>query len=104
MTIESSGTIDLIATNDENNTVTLAISDHLEWSDENKVDMLAEKIDSYLYYIDSGQLIKAYPDAEGMTVNILLKSMHKPNEMGSMIIDSISESLEEIDVKFECEY
>jgi len=62
MSVEEKNKIDIITTNKEGILV-LTISDHLEWDDENEhLLILQDKINSYVDFIESGQMAESYPD------------------------------------------
>jgi len=101
MTIEQIDKIDLISLNEEEGYVALIISDHLEWGEKNeKLLTLQSKINSYLSFIESGQLIEEYPDAASQEVRIHLHCMHNPNEEGKKFIALICPIIEEAGFKF----
>jgi hypothetical protein len=60
MSVEDKNKINAISTNKED-VVALTISDHLEW-DSGHLLILQEKINSYLHFIESGQMHGSYPD------------------------------------------
>lgn len=66
MTIEQSQVVDSIGIDKETGKVTLTISDHLDWSDPDKhILIMQDKINTYLSFIESGELIESYPDSRG---------------------------------------
>lgn len=71
MTIEQPRVVDFISVDPSKNKVILSISDHLDWNaiDEHLV-LLQEKINSYLSFIESGDLVESYPKAKGLAVVI----------------------------------
>ena len=96
MTIEQENTIDLIGTNEEKGYVSLIISDHLEWDEKNeKLLLLQNKINAYLSFIESGQLIEEYPNTEGLKVHIVLTCMHEPNNEGMKFINLVKPTIED---------
>ncbi len=59
--------------------VYLSIIDPLVWDDENvHLFTLQEKINSYLYFFESGELLKTLPEAEGFDVVIELILKYSP--------------------------
>ena len=58
MTIEQINKIDIIGIKNNEGYVCLTISDHLNWDNENKkIEILKDKINSYLMFIESGQIL-----------------------------------------------
>jgi len=71
MSIEQSEVVDFIGTDKVTGSVTLVISDHLDWSDEHThLVLLQDKINSYLRFIESGEITEAFPQAVGKKVEI----------------------------------
>ena len=74
MTILDVNSIDIIQVDQANQTTRLIVSDHLEWvggkPDDEHLWHLQEKINSYLKYIESGQLDADYPDQAGNKVDM----------------------------------
>ena len=96
MTIESTAVVDFIGVDAETDRVVLTIVDHLEWShevEESHLKILQDKINTYLRFIESGELIGAYADAEGRNVEILLLSKHESSESGRSFLRRASEIL-----------
>jgi hypothetical protein len=67
MTVDQTNKIDAIGVDRGSGCVVLTISDHLPWSSaaDGHLELLREKLNAYLAFIESGQLIEAYPDAAG---------------------------------------
>ncbi|WP_440411885.1 DUF6572 domain-containing protein [Neorhizobium petrolearium] len=74
MTIEQLDVIDFITIDHATGDFWLSISDHLPWEDgENEhLFLLQEKINSYLRFIESGEILKKYPEArqKKLVINI----------------------------------
>ena len=82
MSVSDTHKIDFLSTDGE--TIVLTISDHLEWdtTDTHQV-ILQEKINSYLAFIESGEIFESYPlakDKESFRIQVVLK--HLPDEDG----------------------
>lgn len=66
MTIENRETVDLIGTEKNGEGVVLVISDHLDWSDpDGHLALLQEKINTYLGFVASQEMLEQYPQAAG---------------------------------------
>ena len=70
MTIEEVDKIDRLAFNRENGDVFLIISDHLAWDENEGEHLLAlqAKLNTYLEFVESGQLYAKYPRAIGKKI------------------------------------
>lgn len=82
MSIEKVKTIDFIGTNKETGAVTLGISDHLDWNDSKNEHLLIlqEKVNTYLAFIEGGQLYEECPSAKGKDVTIQVIGRYALNE------------------------
>ena len=67
--------------------VVLLISDHLPW-DAAHLSLLRSKIESYVNAAVSGGLVKAYPEAVGMSVNIRIMWQHEPTPSARRFLDA----------------
>ncbi len=77
MTIENPNVVDIVATRDDLDEVLLVITDHLEWQDVHQhLLTLQEKINGYLAFIESGELLRKYPNAAGKNVRIEVALKH----------------------------
>lgn len=102
MTIEQENVIDIIAVNEEKKYISLIISDHLEWDEENeKLLLLQNKINSYLAYIETGQIYEQYPDSKGLDFHIVLTCMYEPSSEGLKFLRLVTPIVEEAGFYFE---
>ncbi len=77
MTIEDQATIDFLGLSAAG-AVVLTISNHLQW-EKGTLLKLQKKISAYLSFIESGDIYKSYPEAEGKTIRIHIVSNHQPD-------------------------
>ena len=70
MSIDDQKIVDIISTNPETEEVVLTISDHLQWHDNHHLLLLQEKINSYLAFLESGEIFESHPDAIGKRIRI----------------------------------
>lgn len=70
MTVEETDKIDRLAFNRQNGDVLLVISDHLDWDENEGEHLLAlqGKLNTYLEFVESGQLYAKYPRATGKRI------------------------------------
>lgn len=75
--------IDFISTNKNTQDVTLTISDELNWEDEEEhLTLLQEKLNSYLEFIETGQLFEEYPQAKGRNISIQVTAKYQVPQIG----------------------
>ena len=88
MSVEQANVVDAISTN--GSFVNLTISDHLDWDDEQgHLIALQEKINVYLSFVESGEILSVYPQAEGKTpvINVVLRIA--PNSAGVRFFEQV---------------
>jgi hypothetical protein len=74
MSIKQSDIIDIIGTERMTGEVVLTIGDHLDWSDSVAHQLLLQtKLNRYLAFVESGEILRSYPNAEGrrITFNVV---------------------------------
>lgn len=95
MSVLEIGKIDFIGLDDETGYVSLGISDHLEWSNEAHLDLLREKIDAYVVFIEEGQIYETYPEAKGRSFEIALILRFPPTAEAEAGLAKIKQALDE---------
>lgn len=88
MSVVDTDSIDAIGLDKEARRVFLSIIDPLVWDQENvHLFTLQEKINTYLHFIESGELLKAMPDSEGFDIAIELILKHMPTDEAITFFD-----------------
>jgi len=101
MSIEQLDKIDIISV-DPSARLVLTIADHLAWDTEQEhLHLLQEKINQYLTFITTGQILERYPDAHSKVICISLASLYEPNERAVEFLHRCKESLYNVGVTFE---
>lgn len=72
MSVDQTNVVDAIGIDNATGDVVLTITDHLEWTgrDNEHLLLLQEKLNTYLSFVESGEIFETYPDAKGRTVLI----------------------------------
>lgn len=66
VSVEDPGVVDIISLDKQTGCVTLTISDHLDWTDTVQHErLLEEKLNKYLAFVESGEILERYPEARG---------------------------------------
>ena len=95
MTVEQTDIVDFIGEDAAGNIV-LIISDDLEWDAENQhLNLLQEKLKSYLRFLGTGEVYQAYENSEGKNFLIVITCKHPPNENGEDFLSKVSEIINE---------
>lgn len=106
MTILDSNTVDVIGTISDKNLTVLSISDHLEWeihkTNEHLI-LLQDKINTYLRYIESGEIYTSFPSAKGKGFVIRIYFKHEPNFEALTFISHATPILRDAGVGLEVE-
>jgi hypothetical protein len=87
MAIDQTNVVDSIGIEPNKNEAQLIISDHLEWDKGEKADrehmyLLQEKINSYLRFIESGEIYTSYPKSRGKKLVIRVVGKYDMNSGG----------------------
>ncbi|MBU6951605.1 DUF6572 domain-containing protein [Hahella sp. HN01] len=91
MTISQTIVVDAVSVDKDAGKVVLTISDHLEWEDDEHLYLLQEKINSYLAFIESGEIYEKYPGAKGRGIVISLICKYNPSSIGVGFLSQVSE-------------
>ena len=97
MTIDATDTIDGMGFRKEDGRFELDIYDHLDWTDEvGHLALLQEKINNYLTFLQSGQVIERYPDrtpGEFSNPWILIDFAEQPTEQAITVLGGFAAQL-----------
>ncbi len=94
MSIEHTESVDAIGTEISSGKVILTISDHLDWEDEGRhLLALQDKMNTYVRFIESGELLSAYPDATGRTPVTDVVARVEPARSGVQFFDQVRQTL-----------
>jgi len=94
MSVEQEDVIDYISIDRATGDVLLTIADHLPWDDfAQHLTKLEAKVNSYLRFVTSGQLIEARPEAAGRHVIIDLVVKHFPPAEARHLLEAAKSDL-----------
>ena len=80
MSIESAGTVDAIGLDRSTNEAVLTLIDHLDWGDlPEHSALLAEKLNRYFGFVESGEIYECYPEAQGRQLRIDVICRYEPS-------------------------
>lgn len=104
MSIEDKDKIDSMGINKETGVVTLAISDHLDWDNEYEhLIMLQEKINTYLSFLQSGEVYKSYPQAKGKKFDIKIYAKYELSKKAEEFLNYAYGKVVEAGFNLRCE-
>jgi hypothetical protein len=81
--IENARMLDVVTTNDQE--IILVMVAAQPWTDDRVFDVQL-KVKTYLTYIDSGQLLKDFPEAVGRTIRVQLDTVHPLSPLAKRFI------------------
>ncbi|WP_413700195.1 DUF6572 domain-containing protein [Psychromonas sp. KJ10-10] len=94
MSVVETDSIDAIGLDKEAKRVFLSIIDPLLWDDKNvHLFTLQEKINTYLHFIESGELLKAMPESQDCDIAIELILKHMPSDEAIAFFDKTMQIL-----------
>lgn len=79
MSVEDRDKVDIV-TECADGAVTLIITDHLHWGDPEHLFALQEKLNTYLAFIETGQIADHAPEAGKTGIKVVMK--HEPDQAG----------------------
>lgn len=104
MSVEQKDKIDYIGKNEDGRQLRLAISDHLDWSDEKEhLHTLQEKVNTYISFIESGQIADHYDNQKPDSVSIKIFFLHEPSKLAKEFLEHTQGVLSNISVNLESE-
>jgi hypothetical protein len=106
MSINETKVVDIIAVPErEPDNVVLVITDHLEWGNKAQQGehllLLQEKINTYIAFIESGELLDSYLPAKGKNPKIRINGLYALPEQGETFIDRVTEVLKGVGIGME---
>jgi len=99
MSIEQTNVIDAIGTNIATGAIHLTIVDHLAWNAEHMLK-LQEKLNSYLAFVEGGEIYSSYSDAAERVVVFDLVLKHRPNSEATSFLESVRSLIEKAGFTF----
>ena len=105
MALSYLGIIDATSISDEQKRVILTIVDDISWDtsvEEKKkhIKMIETKINNYLRYITSGQVLDNYPESVGYGVGIVIQCKYPITRKVQEIYAKIAEQFQQRDILF----
>jgi hypothetical protein len=95
MAVDETDRIDIIGIEPKTNHVVLTVSDHLDWSDTiGHQRVLQDKLNTYLAFLESGEVFESYPEAIGRRVTLRVVFKFAPDKSGSQFLARASEVIE----------
>jgi hypothetical protein len=104
MTVEQTKVIDVISLDKQTGQVILTVSDHLDWNDSTlHQEILQAKLNAYLAFVESGEILTKYPDAVKRTVLFKVVLKFKPDPEGRAFLSRAQKVIEKAGFAFACD-
>lgn len=104
MSIEEVNKVDIIGTDKKSGNIILTISDHLDWdSDIYHEEVLQEKLNGYISFIESGEIYNEYPESKDRKIIIKIVSKYQYPKRGLDFLEKVTPILSSIGVGLEYE-
>lgn len=102
MSVDQTNVVDAIGIDDAMGDVVLTITDHLEWSesDNDHLLLLQDKLNTYLRFIESGEMLEAYPTAKGRSVLIDVVCKYPLSQQAQGFYSQVAQIIEGAGMKF----
>ena len=95
MSVEQPDVIDIISTDRLTGDTVLTISDHLDWSDSTAHQLLLQrKLNRYLAFVESGEILESYPDARGKSIMFSAVFRFPPDASGRSFLTKVKAAVE----------
>ena len=87
MSVEKFNVVDVVSVDPKTDCVVLTISDHLDWEDTvGHQTLLQGKFNAYLAFVESGEILQAYPDAKERRVTFRVVFKYRPDPEGEQFL------------------
>lgn len=101
MSVDQTNVVDAIGIDDVIGDVVLTITDQLEWSesDNDHLLLLQEKLNTYLRFVESGEMLEAYPIAKGRSVLIDVVCKYPLSQQAQEFYSQVAQIIESAGMK-----
>ncbi len=102
MSIEQTNVVDAVGVDNVTGEVVLTITDQIEWtgSDNEHFLLLQEKLNTYLGFVESGEIFDTYPNAKGKGVLIDVVYKYPLNQQAQEFYSKVIRIVEGSGMKF----
>lgn len=107
MAIDNPKTIDGMAIDRERNALVLLLTDHLAWEDPEApselehLELLQDKINAYISFLESGQFKESYPGEDFAMAAIQVHFKHNITENCEKFLNAVQDQVGQLGVKIE---
>jgi hypothetical protein len=101
MSLDNLEVVDTVGTETDSGTIVLTIFDAWDWDDQ-RAHLLAlqAKLNSYLSFVESGQIYKDYPEASGKTLRIDVISRYPVPDAALAFLEKAAAVASQLNIAF----
>jgi len=104
MSLEKTNVIDFVSIGKITGVVNLTLVDPLDWNDEGRhLVLLQDKINAYIRFIESGEILKSYSASVGRKYSINIVAQYEPTKEGFKFLSLVRNSIESAGFGFKFE-
>lgn len=105
MALSKTQIIDAVGVCKQTGCVVVSLMDEEDWDEEGEhLKLLEKKLATYLRFIESGDMHKAYPKAQGRTVRIEIRGRCRPSDDGQRFLDVKAQQIRSKGIEIEAFY
>ncbi len=92
MSVDQTNVIDAIGVDNMTGDLVLTITDHIEWTecDNEHLILLQEKLNTYLSFVESGEILQTYLDAKDRVILIDVVCKYPLNEQAKCFFNQVT--------------
>jgi hypothetical protein len=96
MSVEQTDTVDFVSVDQVSNDLLFTISDHLAWDqgEGEHLLLLQKKVNAYLRFIESGEVVKKLPQARGRNVVINVVGQFPLSEKAKLFFEKATAAIQ----------
>ena len=95
VSVQDEGVVDIVSIREQDSTVVLTVSDHVDSSDTvQHQTLLQTKLNRYLAFVESGELLERYPAARGLAVRFAIVFKFKPDKEAVAFLRKVTNVIE----------
>lgn len=91
MSVKDIKQLDIVGFNQLKKQFDLIIADDLDWKNEEHLILLQDKINTYLSYIESGEINEKYPNSQEYKKNIKIVAKYEPDAKSKDFLDKVKD-------------
>ena len=107
VSVDETDKIDFLWKDELSGRVMLTITDHLDWKKKDEGEhllLLQDKLNTYLYFVESGQLWEAKPEYKGLPVVIHVRAKYRLSKEAAKFYKTVEKGVAEAGASLEFDH